>query len=163
LPAGYVTMGAGARSVANGSTGSQGFGVDEAFGRDPAGVVFTTRTGIPAGGGLVYMPITDTIEANDSELYGAEPGLLGDQLARAAIARAVITNGDGTDPSTPDTRAAPWRRAAVAGLMTSTGKVPGGRVDAGLLQQDSAAPFGVQLDVDRVERAFEAAWKPGSV
>jgi len=94
-------------------------------------VVFTTRTGIRAGDGLVYMPITDTIDANDQELYGAEPGLLGDELATAGISRAVITNGDGTDPSTPETRASPWRRAAVAALMTSAGKVPDGRVDLG--------------------------------
>jgi hypothetical protein len=163
LPSGYVTLGAGARSVANGSTGNQGFGVDEDFGRDRAGVVFTTRTGIPAGDGLVYMPITDTIQSNDDELYGAKPGLLGDELAQAGVARAVIANGDGTDPSTPDTRSSPWRRAAVAGLMTSAGKVPGGRVDTGLLEQDSAAPFGVRLDPDRVERAFTNAFQPGSV
>jgi hypothetical protein len=162
-PSGYVTMGAGARAVGIGSTGNQGFGVDEDFGRDRAGVVFTTRTGIPAGNGLVYMPITETVEANDAELYGAEPGLLGDELATAGISRAVITNGDGTDPSTPDTRSTPWRRAAVAALMTSAGKVPGGRVDDGLLRQDAAAPFGVRLDPDRVERAFTDAWQPGSV
>ncbi|HEU5305926.1 MAG TPA: hypothetical protein VFW97_01280, partial [Acidimicrobiia bacterium] len=40
LPSGYVTLGAGARAVGNGSTGNQGFGVDEDFGRDRAGVVF---------------------------------------------------------------------------------------------------------------------------
>ncbi len=89
LPSGYVTLGAGARAVASGSTGGQGFDVDEDFGRDPAGVVFTTRTGIPAGHGLVYMPIADTIDANDSELYGAEVGLLGDELAAPGISRAV--------------------------------------------------------------------------
>jgi hypothetical protein len=163
LPSGYVTVGAGARALGNPSTGSQGFGVDEDFGRDRAGVVFTTRTGIPSGDGLVYMPITDTIDTNDSELYGAEPGSLGDELATAGISRAVIANGDGTDPSTPDTRSTPWRRAAVAALMTSAGKVPAGRVDAGLLRVDSTAPFGVRLDPDRVERAFADAWTPGSV
>src|SRR5207244_9938746 len=47
--------------------------------------------------------------------------------------------------------------------MTSAGRVPGGRVDTGLLQADDAAPFGVRLDADRVERAFTNAWKPGSV
>ena len=47
--------------------------------------------------------------------------------------------------------------------MTSDGKVPGGRVDTGLLQHDDAAPFGVRLDADRVVRAFDDAWKPGSV
>ena len=75
----------------------------------------------------------------------------------------MIANGDGTDPSTPDTRSTPWRRAAVAALMTSAGKVPGGRVDDGLLRQDAAAPFGVRLDPDRVERAFTDAFQPGSV
>jgi hypothetical protein len=163
LPSGYVTVGAGARAVGSPSNGNQGFGVDEDFGRDRAGVVFTTRTGLSSGDGLVYMPIADTIELNDEELYGAEPGLLGDELAQAGIARAVIANGDGTDPSTPDTRSTPWRRAAVAALMTSGGKVPGGRVDDGLLRQDAAAPFGVRLDPERVEGAFEDAWKPGSV
>ena len=48
--------------------------------------MFTTRTGIAAGDGLVYMPIADTVTANDDELYGAEPGLLGDELATAGIA-----------------------------------------------------------------------------
>jgi hypothetical protein len=163
LTSGYVTLGAGARAVGNGSTGGQGFGVDETFGRDPAGDVFTTRTGIPAGDGLVYMPIADTIETNDGELYGAKVGLLGDELARAGIARGVVANGDGSDPSTPDTRYSPWRRAAVAALMTSDGKVPRGRVDATLLEHDDAAPFGVRLDPDRVVGAFTDAWSPGSV
>ena len=163
LPSGYATLGAGARATANGSTGGQGFGVDEAFGRDPAGDVFTTRTGIPSGHGLVYMPIADTIDLNDSELYGAEVGLLGDELAKAGVSRAVIANGDGSDPSTPETRYSPWRRSAVAGRMTSDGKVPGGRVDDGLLQQDASVPFGVRLDADRVVRAFSDAWTPGSV
>ncbi len=163
LTSGYVTLGAGARAVGNGSTGGQGFGVDEPFGRDPAGDVFTTRTGIPAGNGLVYMPITDTIDSNDSELYGAKVGLLGDELARAGIARGVVANGDGSDPSTPETRYSPWRRAAVAALMTSDGKLPRGKVDTSLLQHDAAAPFGVRLDPGRVVRAFTDAWSPGSV
>ena len=163
LPSGYVTFGAGARATADGSTGSQGFGVGEPFGRDDAGTVFTTRTGIPHGDGLVYMPIADTIETNDSELYGAKVGLLGDELARAGVSRAVVANGDGSDPSTPDTRYSPWRRSAVAALMTSDGKVPGGRVDTGLLQHDDTAPFGARLDDDRVVRAFTDAWKPGSI
>src|SRR5439155_19224521 len=71
-------------------------------------------------------------------------------------------NGEGSDPSTPETRYSPWRRAAVAGLMTSDGKVPGGRVDTGLLLHDADAPFGVRLDPDRVARAFTDVWKPGS-
>ena len=56
------------------------------------------------------MPINDVIEENDSELYGAEVGALGDELARAGIERSVIANGDGSDPSTPEERVPPYRR-----------------------------------------------------
>jgi hypothetical protein len=158
---GYVTLGAGARALGDPETGDQGFGVGEGFGRDRAGVVFTTRTGTSAGAGLVYLPIAEAVAANDSQLYGAEPGRLGDALAAAGITRAVIANGDGTDPSAPGS--SPWRRAAVAGLMTSAGRVPGGQVDASLLRHDAVAPFGVRLDPDRVEQAFDAVWRPGAV
>ena len=44
------------------------------------------------------MPITETIDSNDGELYGAKVGLLGDELARAGIARGVVANGDGVGP-----------------------------------------------------------------
>ena len=106
------------------------------------------------------MPIAETIEMNDDELYGAEPGLLGDELARAGHRPAVIANGDGSDPSTPESRIPPYRRAAVAALMTSAGKVPGGQVDDRLLEQDPDAPFGLRLDRrrgrSRLHRRVEA-------
>lgn len=161
--ASYVSFGAGARSVAPPSTSGQGFGVDEPFGRDPAGVVFRSRTGTPPGDGLVYMPINDVVEVNESELFGAEVGLLGDELAAAGVARAVVANGDGTDPSTPEPRVPPYRRAAVAALMGGDGRVPAGRVDRGLLRPDPTAPFGVRLDHDAVLDAFTASFTDRSV
>jgi hypothetical protein len=158
LGSSYVSLGAGTRSVALPATAGQGFGVDEAFGRDPAGTVFRSRTGTPPGDGLVYMPIADVVEENAGELYGAEVGALGDVLATAGVHRAVIANGDGTDPSTPDQRVPPYRRAAVAGLMTNAGRVPGGQVDRDLLRSDTSAPFGVRLDADAVVDSFRTAW-----
>ncbi len=126
LPSGYVTIGA-RRAVANGSTGNQGFGVGEDFGRDRAGVVFATRTGIAAGHGLVYMPIADTVTANDDELFGAEPGLLGDEFGD----RGDLPRGDHQrrrhrpqHARHPVHAVAP--RHGVATLMTSTGPVPAG-------------------------------------
>ena len=154
----YATLGAGTRAVANGQTVGQGFGVDEDFGRDRAGRVFTTRTGTRPGRGIVYMPIADVTEQNDGELYGAEVGLLGDELARAGVARAVVANGDGSDPSTPEDRFPPFRRSAVAALMTSAGRMPDGRVDRGILRADGTAPFGLRLDHDVVTDAFRDAW-----
>jgi hypothetical protein len=159
----YVTLGAGTRATANPQTAGQGFDVSEDFGRDRAGRVFTTRTGTAPGRGLVYMPIKSAIDDNESELYGAEVGLLGDELARAHIARAVIANGDGSDPSTPEDRVPPYRRSAVAALTTHAGRVPSGRVDRGLLTLDASAPFGVRLDPSAVLAAFGRAWIPQSV
>jgi hypothetical protein len=159
----YVTLGAGTRATANSQTAGQGFDVDEDFGRDRAGRVFTTRTGTAPGRGLVYMPIKSVIDDNESELYGAEVGLLGDELARAHIARAVIANGDGSDPSTPEDRVPPYRRSAVAALTTHAGRVPRGRVDSGLLTLDAGAPFGVRFDSSAVLAAFRRAWTPQSV
>jgi hypothetical protein len=157
----YLSLGAGARSTAGaGSANSSGlgFGVDEPFGRDRAGTVFESRTGIPPGQGLVYMDIADATETNDAELYGAQIGLLGSELAAAGISRAVVANGDGSDPSVPDTRVSPYRRAAVSALMTRDGKVPGGQVDDALLTHDRRAPFGVRLDANAVEAAFATGW-----
>jgi hypothetical protein len=163
LGSSYVTVGAGTRATASSQTAGQGFDADEEFGRDRAGRVFATRTGTRPGAGLVYMPIKSVIDENDSELYGAKVGLLGDELARAHVSRAVITNGDGSDPSTPEDRVPPHRRSAVAALVTNDGKVPHGRVDRGLLQADATAPFGLRLDLDMVVRAFRKAWTARSV
>ena len=102
------------------------------------------------------MPIINAIDANDGELYGAEVGLLGDELRDAGVGRAVVANGDGTDPSAPEDRVPPYRRSAVSALMTSAGKVPGGRVDRGLLEPAPEAPFGLRLDPDAVLDAFRA-------
>jgi hypothetical protein len=162
----YLSLGAGARATAGAiganSTGL-GFGVEEKFGRDDAGTVFRSRTGTPPGDGIVFMDVNDVTEANDSELYGAKVGLLGDELAKAGVTRAVIANGDGTDPSVPDTRVSPYRRAAVGALMTNTGKVPAGQVDRDLLTPDPGAPFGLRLDNAAVTDAFDQVWQRDAV
>src|SRR4029077_2004807 len=94
-------------------------------------------------------------DENDAELFGAEVGLLGSELARHDVARAVIANGDGSDPSTPDRTVPPYRRAAVAALMTADGRVPRGQVDRDLLMEDATAPFGLRLARDAVAARFD--------
>ncbi|MEX2100764.1 MAG: hypothetical protein WEB19_05055, partial [Acidimicrobiia bacterium] len=163
LGAGYVTLGAGTRSVGERLVVGEGFGVDEDFGGDTAGTAFTTRTGVPSGDGLVYVPIVSVVAANDAETYGAEVGLLGDTLAGAGFERGVIANGDGNDPSTPERLYPPYRRAAVSALTTSVGTVPQGKVDRELLMEDATAPFGVRFDPDAVVDAFRDAWQAKSV
>ncbi|MFI5046709.1 MAG: hypothetical protein ACHQIG_06565 [Acidimicrobiia bacterium] len=163
LGASYVALGAGARATAAQTTSGQGFGVDEPFGNDPAGVVFRTRTGTASGDGLVYLPIADVTAENDAELFGAEVGLLGSELAHAGVSRAVIANGDGSDPSTPERLVPPYRRAAVAALMTTDGRVPDGQVDRDLLTADASAPFGVRLDPAVVNARFDDVFTDRSV
>jgi hypothetical protein len=160
---GYLTLGAGARATGDPLLTGQGFGVDEQFGDDVAGNVFASRTGVVPGGGLVYMPIATVVQANAAERFDAHVGRLGDALAGAHVSRAVIANGDGTDPSTPERLYPAERRAAVAALTTSDGTVPGGAVDRSLLVNDDRAPFGLRLDRDAVLRAFTDAWRGRAV
>ena len=70
-------MGASAPATSDRMTVGQGFGVDEEFGADTAGRVFTTRTGIPAPSGLVYLPIAGLTEINAAESYDAHVGAAG--------------------------------------------------------------------------------------
>jgi hypothetical protein len=156
---GYVTLGASAPATADRLVVGQGFGADEEFGTDTAGRAFETRTGVPATSGLVYLPIASVTDTNAAENYDAKVGALGDALARAGVSRAVIANGDGSDPSTPERLYPSYRRAAVSALMTSTGKVPDGKVDRELLMDDSSAPFGVRLDNTAVVSSFDDAWR----
>ena len=99
---GYVTIGASAPATADRMTVGQGFGADEELGADTAGRTFTTRTGVPATSGLVYLPITGVTEINAAEGRDAKVGALGDTLRPRRRVRAVIANGDGSDPSTPE-------------------------------------------------------------
>jgi hypothetical protein len=159
----YLSLGASASATGDLTLTGQGFGVDEEFGGDLAGDVFTTRTGTPAPpDGIVYLPIATVIAANAAESYDAHVGLLGDALHAAGVQRAVIANGDGGDPSTPERLYPQYRRAAVAALMTAKGKLGSGRVDTGLLAVDPSAPFGVRYDPSAVATAFDDAWNQGA-
>ncbi|MCZ7531007.1 MAG: hypothetical protein M5U31_12135 [Acidimicrobiia bacterium] len=56
-----------------------------------------------------------------------------------------------------------YGREAVLGLMDSDGVVPAGQVNRDLLVDDPEAAFGVRLDPDAVEAAFEQVWDADSV
>lgn len=156
---GYVTMGAGTRAIGDGTDG-EAFGVDERFGVDTAGDVFELRTGREVERGIVQLAIS-TIEArNEPLLLESEPGALGTTLAEAGYRRAVIANGDGTEP---DGAPPEYRRGAASALMDEGGVVPAGAVSDELLIEDPAAPFGVRYDNDAVMAAFREVWRPQSV
>ena len=161
---GYLTLAAGTRAVGDPATDGDNFGVDERFGRDRAGDVFTQRTGRAVPRGLVSLAEPRVVERNDELLYDAQIGAFPGALRDAGFQRAVIANGDGSQPDTPPSpTTSTYRRQAVLGLMNLRGTVPGGQVDEGLLQRDPAAPFGVRLDDDAVSAAFKKVWQPRSV
>ncbi|HUF83984.1 MAG TPA: hypothetical protein VMQ81_05255 [Acidimicrobiia bacterium] len=165
LADGYVTLGAGTRAIGAGdAVDGEGFAVDEAVGDDIAGQIFERRTGTDPARGLVHLGFPAIVEANAGELYDAEVGALGDALAGAGFSRAVIANADGQDTAggDRDTRGY-YRRTAVAALMGSGGRVPGGSVGSELLVDDVAAPFGLRYDDGAVLEAFRAVWEPRSV
>jgi len=159
----YVTIGAGTRAAGDELAGDEGFEVGERFGAQTAGSIYRQRTGRAPGRGLVDLGIPRVKGANSSLLYGAEPGALGDTLAKAGYSRAVIANADWFNPDAALSDAVQYSRPAVGALMGSDGRVPGGKVGAELLKHDARAPFGLRLNPTSVERAFTAAWKPQSV
>jgi hypothetical protein len=162
LADGYVTLGAGTRSVGTDSdTDGEGFEVDEPFGDATAGQAFERRTGRNPEGGLVNLGIAGIVDTNEQELFDAEVGALGDKLASADWSRAVIANGDGLDVE--ELTGGYYRRQAVAGLMGSDGRVPAGAVGPELLVPDAEAPFGLRYDNDAVLREFRDVWRPRSV
>jgi hypothetical protein len=161
---GYATIGAGTRAVAPDRVAGEGYNASEEVEGGTAAEVFARRTGLHVDHGLVQLGVEDIIRANDEALYDASVGALADTLASNALGRAVIGNADGVEAGTVDAGVPEVQRPAVVGLMGLDGTVPGGRVDAGLLQRAPRAPFGVLLSPAAVERAFATAWKePGVV
>jgi hypothetical protein len=153
LADGYVTLGAGTRSVGTDmETDGEGFEVGEPFAYTTAGQLFERRTSRTARGGLVNLGIAGIVDKNKQELFDAEVGALGDKLASSDWSRAVIANGDGED--TEQVVGGYYRRQAVAGLMGSDGEVPAGAVGPELLVPDAQAPFGLRYDNEAVLRAF---------
>jgi hypothetical protein len=162
LADGYVTLGAGTRSVGTEmETDGEGFEVGEPFDATTAGQVFERRTGRTVPGGLVNLGIAGIVDKNEQQLFDTEIGALGDKLASSDWSRAVIANGDGED--TEQLIGGYYRRQAVSGLMGSDGEVPGGAVGPGLLIRDARAPFGLRYDNNAVLSAFRDVWKPHTV
>ncbi len=152
---GYATIGSGSRGVAPPEIAGQAFGPQEPFGDGTAGEAFLRRTGQPLDAAVGQIAIPAIVSANDAALFGAEPGLLGEELAANGIGRSVVANAD-----RPFTSAGFWiahREAALAAIDLD-GLVPAGRVDRGLLEQDPEAPYGVQLDQEEVTNAFSDLW-----
>ncbi len=159
----YVTVSAGTRAVGN-QFDNEGLMRDEQFEEGTACDAWARRSGQSCGrapaGSVLALAYPTIVDRNDSLLFDAHPGALGDALQAAGISRSVIGNADHEQPAT---RSSSYGRQVANMLASSAGVTPGGDVSAGLLRADATAPFGLALDPVAVQRAFETAWSGRAV
>ncbi|MGQ0824789.1 MAG: hypothetical protein ACT4OX_07155 [Actinomycetota bacterium] len=160
---GYVTIGAGTRSVGRTLDEGECFSGSEPFEEGIAREAMARRAGIAVAGisetAVVCLAQPAIATRNDNLLFDAEIGGLGDALAAAGVHRAVIANADRAEP----TGTAGYFRMAGLALADSNGVVPGGTVSQELLTRDPAAPFGVRAAPEAFVAAFDANWIERSV
>ena len=101
------------------------------------------------GRGVGALGWPQLVAQNDATSYDTEIGALGTALDRAGIGRFVVGNADQTSETGPV-----LHREVALGLVDGTGRVPGQVTD--LLRRAPTAPFGRELDLDAVDRAFPA-------
>jgi hypothetical protein len=159
--AAYLTIGAGTRSVVPTIDVGVALNPDETHGGVPATAILRRRLG-SAVPGIAYLPVGAALDVNADSTYGAVPGTLGDELARAGVARAVIANADAAegfpiDELPPD---GAYSRSAATALMGRDGVVPEGTVGRDLLLEDPDAPFGRRFARSAVLDAFDRSWLP---
>src|SRR3546814_509727 len=138
----YLTIGAGTRSIAPSVDVAVALDPDEIYAGVSTADILQRRLGeVPQG--VAYLAAGAAGDLNESSSFGAEPGLLGDQLSAAGVHRAVIANADAaegyvSDVAPPD---GSYARGAATALMGTDGIVPGGTVGRGLLRDDPLAPL----------------------
>jgi len=159
LADGYVTIGAGTRSVAH--TGDDGECLEpgEQFGGGTAREELARRDAIDPSAipdsSVLCLAQHEVIGHNASQLFDAPVSALGETLAAAGVSRAVIGNGDATlNPTLEDD----YRRWTGLALTNRQGIVPEGAVGSSLLERDAAAPYGLRTNPARVLSAFDKVW-----
>ncbi|HEX2039170.1 MAG TPA: hypothetical protein VHF47_05480 [Acidimicrobiales bacterium] len=141
----YATIGAGNRATVatagftrthpwlpDGEAGLA-FHVEERFGDERAGDVFSRRAGPPPESPVVHLGMHSLDAANDALLYDAEVGALGSALRQAGRRAAVIANADERTPL----EVVGFHREAALAVVDERGEV-GGDVRAGV---DPAVAF----------------------
>jgi hypothetical protein len=156
LESAYLTIGSGTRAVAPREGPGVALEPGEQYHGEPALDVLQRRLGsTPAG--LAYLAIGSARDANERSSFGAEVGTIGDALADAGVARAVVANADLREGRADD---GAYGRGAATVVMGSNGLVPAGAVSRSLLVEDTDAPYGVRLDRAAVLEAVDAALVP---
>lgn len=143
----YLTLSAGSRArLDEGILGAfMSYEIIPALG--PAGSLHYQLMG-PGYRGEVLLPFWNEIRTEQEFIHHqVTPGLLADELARLGVAIAVYGNAD-----------MPGRLDRTVGIMaaSSRGSVDLGRVDPGVLREESSFPGGLKLDWQTILREIES-------
>jgi len=158
--AGYTTIGAGTRAVADRREAGLALQADEAIESGTASDVFRRRSGYPLDGAIGQLWIDSILEENERALFGGVPGVLGSALTADGRTTGVVANAD---RSIADRDVETFHREAADALMSSRGVVGCGSVARSLLVRDERAAFGVRLEPSAVLAAFDSCWTGRSV
>jgi hypothetical protein len=156
---GYATLSAGTRAIAPVQLAGMGFGPMESFGSGSAADELGRQLGYPPPGEVLHLAWHDLKRRNEASDFEAELGTLGDALADAGVTRGVIGNADGDDPFVFES----LHREAALALADTRGIIPCGDVTGAIVADEPTAPYGVQLDHDRVLETARRCLTPASV
>jgi hypothetical protein len=159
LADGYVTIGAGTRSVGHSGDDGECLEPDEPYADGTAREEMARRNGVSVSAipstSILCLEEHQIVSRNNGLLFNSQVSVLGDTLEAAGIQRAAIGNGDTTLAPSAGTD---YRRWAALALTDHNGIVPAGDVGSSLLEKDPGAPFGLRLDPQRVLAAFDQTW-----
>jgi hypothetical protein len=158
---GYMTLGAGNRAFTlRRETGppddaSLRLALDAEAGYEngTAMQALARRIRDPRRGAIVQPELPSIARVSRSSGFEARAGSLGQALAQAGVARAVVSAADiAEEPAGPST----MRRSSVLALVDRTGTVDHGAV-RGFVRRAAGSPFGVQTDLAGLELAVRSA------
>ncbi|MEW5947068.1 MAG: hypothetical protein AB1742_12805 [bacterium] len=143
-----ATIGSGVRA-ASPLTAAEFLNVRDNHLGSAAGGIYFMRTLEPVPeNGIINIEIARLISANQRTTWKARPGAVGTLLREHGIGTAMLGNSD-----TDETR----RREAALIIMDETGAIPAGDVSKRLLARDPGAPFGLSLDMEKLQESFAEA------
>jgi len=149
---GYLTLGAGARSLA-GEKGNKAFHYLEKYRDSPAGELYRLNQGESPPGEVIHPFYFYLQEKNRGLNYTVQPGALGEALRNENKKTAVLGNADTCS----------FNRAAVLPVMDGRGSVDNGSPGSALLKQDLYFPYGKRTDGMKMAGAVNEAKKEASL
>lgn len=156
----YASVSTGNRAGVDEATAGLALPPEASYEGDTAEQVFERRCGCKAdNASVLQLGMPQIARRNDRYLYGAQPGALGTELAKAGHRPAVVANADQESGTVIDS----LHREAALAVVDEEGRVPYGSVASTLLQRDPTSPFGVRMDEKATARAVRAAWRGADV